>query len=277
MDTTDAQQDARPAEWHLMLKAPDDEAFAVLARDRVWNCFAIADLAPPFRAHSQIALARRTEGDDVAACLVVRHPAVRVLSPYGALDGVAALLESIELPERTLVQAQTAHVPALERHYRLPDGPVEMLRMAVTSATLVVPQSAPLARVELLRPADLDALGALYRMYPGSVFRPDLLEQGIFCGVKEGDRLVAAGGTHVLAAGYGVAVLGNIFTHPAARGQGLATAVTARLVTDLLARGCPDVVLNVHASNDVAIRVYTRLGFRIHSRYLTGQAERLPA
>jgi ribosomal protein S18 acetylase RimI-like enzyme len=268
--------DAQQAGWNVTLDAPDDVAYAVLARDRVWNCFVIADLAPPFRSYSQVALAWRAEGDEVAACLVVRHPAVRVLSPYGALDGVTALLEQIDLPERTLVQIQALHVPAIERHYRFPDGLVEMLRMAVTPATLVVPESAPAERIELLEPADLHALSALYRMYPGSVFRPDLLEHGVFVGVRDGDRLVAAGGTHVLAEAYGIAVLGNIFTDPDARGWGLATAVTARLVTELLARGCPDVVLNVHAENSAAIHVYTRLGFHTHARFWTGQAERLP-
>lgn len=40
------------------------------------------------------------------------------------------------------------------------------------------------------------------------------------------------------------------------------------------AQGCRDVVLNVTAENEAAIRFYTGLGFREHSRYWTGQAMR---
>ena len=63
------------AGWQVTLHASDAEAAAVLSQDRVWNCFALADLLPPFREYSQVAIARQPGAADCAACLVLRHPA----------------------------------------------------------------------------------------------------------------------------------------------------------------------------------------------------------
>jgi predicted GNAT family acetyltransferase len=96
------------------------------------------------------------------------------------------------------------------------------------------------------------------------------MEHAIYFGVRVDGRLVAAGGTHVKAPNYGVAVLGGIFTLPDARQRGYASAVTSALVSELMVLGCGDINLNVYADNDIAQRVYTRLGFREHCRYETG-------
>ena len=305
-------REARHDEWQIIPDASDDEAVVVLERDRIWNSFALADLAPPFRVYSQIALARR--GSESAALLILRSPGLSVLSPYGAEAGVAAILELLALPAVALLQAQPAHLALLRRHYRLLPGKYEALRMAVTAATFRPPANVP--AVARLTPADAGALMELYALSPENHFRPDLLEQGVFYGVYAGPAgadttappspvgkpalrpapagqetsatppppagvaarpqatLLAVGGTHVVAPAYGVAVLGGILTHPVARRHGYATAITAALTSDLLARGCRDVVLNVVADNAPAISVYTRLGFQVYARYWTAQAER---
>lgn len=263
--------------WQVTLDASDAEAEAALSQDRVWNCFALADLSPPFRAYSQIAIARRADAADWATCLVLRHPALTVVSPSGAPDGVAAILARLDLPERMLLQAREAHLPLLQQYYRFLPGERALLRMSVSAATFLPPEPAPHVQPELLTSADLTALQALYAHFPETHFRDDQLEHGVFYGVRNGDQVVAVGGTHVVAIAHGLAVLGNIFTHPDARRQGYARAVTAALVTDLLARGCQDVVLNVVAENTPAITLYTSLGFQTHSHYWAMEAERLTA
>ena len=149
--------------------------------------------------------------------------------------------------------------------------------MAVTPTSFLPPRQAPTSTppAERLTTADLPALAALYSLYPTGHFRPDVLEHGVFYGIRASERLVAVGGTHAIAAPYGLAVLGNIFTHPAARGRGYAGAVTAVLVGELFRLGVSDVVLNVLADNAPAIRVYERLGFVLAHPYLTGLAERI--
>jgi hypothetical protein len=44
-------------EWEVTANAPDDIAYEALAEDRAWNAFSMAELEPPFRAFSAIAVA----------------------------------------------------------------------------------------------------------------------------------------------------------------------------------------------------------------------------
>jgi predicted GNAT family acetyltransferase len=98
------------------------------------------------------------------------------------------------------------------------------------------------------------------------------LADGAFFGVREHGRLIAAGGTHLYSASERVATIGNVYTHSAHRGRGLAAAVTAAVVRTLLARGTGTIALNVKSANAAAIAVYERLGFRFHARFYEGQA-----
>jgi len=262
------------AAWRITLDASDDDAYAVLKQDRIWNCFAIADLLPPFRAYTQIAIASHAQASQVAICLVVQHPQVHVLSSSGHPEGVAALLARLALPEHPLIQTPQEHLALFEPYYRLPPQCRALLRMAVSARAFRRPAHLPSPVVERLTKADVPALLALYSVYPENHFRPDLVEEGLFYGIREEMRVVAAGGTHVIALPYGLAVLGNILTDPERRGRGYAQTVTARLVTELLVQGCQDVILNVDAENDPAIHVYSKLGFQSHGRLWSVLARR---
>jgi RimJ/RimL family protein N-acetyltransferase len=116
------------------------------------------------------------------------------------------------------------------------------------------------------------ALKNLYARHPESAFSADLFTQGIYFGAYQGERLIAAGGTHALVPAHRIAVLGNILTAPEARGQGYATAITAALVAALFDHHFSLIVLNVFEDNAAAIRIYQRLGFQTHHRLLTGKA-----
>lgn len=66
----------------------------------------------------------------------------------------------------------------------------------------------------------------------------------------------------------GDCVVGNVATAEHARGQGLATAITARLVADAQARGCSTASLQ---ATEMAERVYAAVGFRDLGRFLEFQ------
>jgi RimJ/RimL family protein N-acetyltransferase len=255
--------------WEIDADASGEVAYAAMAGDRVWNAFAIADLEPPFRKYSKFAVAQQPGRARSATCLLFESPAFNVVAPYGEPEGVAAILAAVELPTTTGVMVRPEHEKSIDRWYNFPRGWQLMIRMATDKANF---RSAPLVPgLFRLNTADLEELLALYEEYPGNHFVPIQLEHGLYFGVRDDGRLVAAGGTHVLEPKRGVAALGGIFTLLAARGRGYAAAVTSALVAELLARGCRDVVLTVYADNDVAQRVYARLGFREHCRYETGE------
>jgi GNAT superfamily N-acetyltransferase len=253
--------------WSVALDVDDTEAYAAFATDRRWCGYAIADLDPPFRAHSRVAVARR--GTDVAACLVLRHPAFTAVVPHGSSDGLAAILARIDLPDDTHLIAREEHLSPLRRRFEYPD-PTPMLRMAVDAASFRPAGGG----ADRLTTEDLPALVDLYAGYPTSAFQPDQVALGVFYGVRDGARLLAAGGTHIVSARYGIAAVGSIFTRPEARGRGLAGAVTGAVVAELLSGYCREAILNVAAANEPAGRVYTRLGFQTHCPHYEGLARR---
>jgi ribosomal protein S18 acetylase RimI-like enzyme len=270
---------SQPSDWQVTPDASDDQAYVILAQDPVWNSFALADLEPPLRTYTQFAVAAQHDGLQRAICLLLRHPIIGdVLSPFGADDGVAAILQHVALPERPLIQAQQRHIPLLQHHYQPATASAwrDMLRMAITATWRSAPADASAPSVVQLAPSDVPALNDLYSRHPESAFSADLFSEGLYFGVRDGDRIAAAGGTHALAAASGIAVLGNVYTAPEARGQGYATAITAALVAALLEQGYPRVVLNVFADNSPAIRIYERLGFHTHHHLLTGPAVLVP-
>ncbi|HEY8601726.1 MAG TPA: GNAT family N-acetyltransferase [Thermomicrobiales bacterium] len=263
--------------WHVERDAPTDEAYAALATDRRWNGYSIADLAPATRQWTRVAVARQRHeqgAETEAACLFYQHPAFNSLIPHGDPAGVAAILVDAAtaglLPAETYILAQEPQIAALMEHYLFPQGLRPMLRMAVDRARFTPPTGANTAR--RLHDADLASLLDFYATYPDSTFTADQLTHGVFYGVREGGRLVAAGGTHVVAAEYGLAAVGNIFVVPEVRGRGLGGVVTAAIVGELLADSCREVILNVVAANMPATRLYRRLGFTAHCAYSEARA-----
>ncbi len=116
-------------------------------------------------------------------------------------------------------------------------------------------------------PADEAELRAFYdAVYPGNWFDPRMLATGKYYGYREEGQILSVAGVHVYSPTQRVATLGNITTHPAARGRGLATLVTAHLCRTLL--GSVDRIgLNVRSDNIAAIACYSRLGFERVGQY----------
>lgn len=85
-------------------------------------------------------------------------------------------------------------------------------------------------------------------------------------GVRSGAGGLLACAAHTEAVP-GVPHLASIATHPDARGQGLGELVTRTLTDQLLEAGSPVVTLGMYSDNDVARRLYARLGFRCDHRW----------
>ncbi|MGZ3715434.1 MAG: GNAT family N-acetyltransferase [Ktedonobacterales bacterium] len=227
------------------------------------------------REYSQFAIASHEDTNTHALCLIVRHPIIgQVLSPFGEAEGVAAILAHIALPDHPLIQAQEIHVPVLQRHYQPHTSWRPMLRMAITPGQSPSPSPSHTSQpsVQQLTISDLRALKHLYAQNPERAFSAALFAQALYFGAYDGERLVAAGGTHALTPAHRLAVLGNIFTLPEARGHGYARAITASLVAALFNQHIGHVILNVFEDNAPAIHVYQRVGFQAHHRLITGKA-----
>lgn len=83
---------------------------------------------------------------------------------------------------------------------------------------------------------------------------------GMFIGVRKAGRLVAMAGERLQPSGF-IEVSG-VCTHPDARGQGYARALSALVARRILAKGeIP--FLHAYDSNVAAIELYESLGFSI--------------
>ena len=248
---------------------------AALADDRGWAAYALCDLEPANRRYARYVGAIQ-DGRVLAVVLAYSPPGFTSIVPCGDPAGVAAILRHAQgLPLAATVLVQPAARAAVEARYRF-ERAWRMLRMLLVPGDLR-PVSAPGVASELV-PLDVAELPELQRLYaanPESVFTPAMLVPGVYFGARVGGELVAVAGTHGVSARHRIAVIGNVFTHPAHRGAGLATAVTAAVAAALIEGGATEVALNVREGNNAAVRAYERAGFAAREWFWEGDVRLL--
>jgi GNAT superfamily N-acetyltransferase len=217
-----------------------------------WEIAPDADVLGWALPEGGVAFVRRTpSGRRSLAVVGTPDAAVPVLRAY--LDGTLVgpgLDRGVTVPLGTL--------ELLGPHPRLGDGD-EWEWMWTTTAP---PEHPDVVR---LGPADRDEVAAL--LAAASPRHSATVEDDVvvWAGVRDGSRLVACAAhtEHVP----GVPHLASVATHPLARGRGLGAAVTGTLTAWALRTGAPVVTLAMYSDNDVARRMYRRLGFRCSHRW----------
>jgi RimJ/RimL family protein N-acetyltransferase len=232
-----------------------------LRRDPLLHLYAIGDLDDFFWPYTQwYALA---EGDDIRQVILCYTGAPLLILhalTSDSRDEMRALLRSILhlLPCRIYSHLSANLIDVFADDYRIePHGAYDKMALTDLARLDAVDTSAAIC----LAPGDLAEIKALYdAAYPGNWFDPRMLETGRYYGIRQDGALLSVAGVHVYSPHYRVAALGNITTHPRARGRGLATLVTAKLCQEL--RSSVDQIgLNVRADNAGAIACYAKLGF----------------
>jgi len=236
-------------------RATDPAALREMLTDRTYAAYAIAQLEERRFPLSVWYVATGPEGRRG----IVVHSASglgRALFAEGDAAAVDAILSLHPGSRFTFGSVRPEHFKTIQRYFAaLRQG--SMLRMAVTSRTF---KPADGEAVRLLG-SDIAAVNRLYSTEGGpTAYTSSHLEDGVYCGVRVDSQLVAIAGTHVVSDTEGVAVVGNVFTHPRYRGQGHSKVATSAATRELLNR-CPLVVLTVEAVNEPAVNVYHRLGY----------------
>ena len=145
----------------------------------------------------------------------------------------------------------------------VPPAPLDWTRVAGGVGHQMVAEAlTPIAPVPSrpLTDEDVPQMLELVALTQPGPFERRTIELGGYIGVFEGDRLLAMAGERMRVPGY--TEVSAVCTHPDARGRGLAAALTHQVATTAQARG-DTAYLHVRADNDVARRVYERLGFRL--------------
>lgn len=227
----------------------------LIEHDRAYAAYAIAQLDPVLFEENEWWHSAGPAGRE--ALLV--HSTSGLGAALFAIGDPEALDVAIGLhpgPRFTFGSLRLEHRAVAEKHYVL-SRPQLMTRMQVTARGFR-PVGGPAVR---LGPAEVNDVNKIYSIEGGpTAYRPGHLEDGVYYGVYTGGRLVSIAGTHVVSRAEGIAVVGNVFTHPNHRGQGHATVATSAVTADLL-RDCELVVLTVESKNSPALAVYTKLGY----------------
>jgi RimJ/RimL family protein N-acetyltransferase len=232
---------------------------ALLEPRRIYAAYAIGQLAPGLFPHVRCWFAESGEEEGLVlhsagglgdAMLTLGHP-----------QAVDAILRLHRGPRQNFATCEPEHVTPVERYFRISHQNA-MMRMTVTAETFQPVEPAERrVRVLRLRATHARAVNRLYNTEGTPTFYSAAhIESGLYHGVFVDARLVAVAGTHVISPEEGVAVVGNVFTHPRYRGEGYATLATGATTAALLPR-CRDVVLTVDPNNTPAVRAYRRLGY----------------
>ena len=248
-----------------------------LESDRIYAAYAIGDLRPGAFGRSTWYIAecgrrlsprRVASGDDSeregsALCMQYRGRQPNVIFTMGHEEGVFEALHQNLKPSLALFSISPDHLKAVKSLYRT--GHEEnMIRMHLTAKIFSTLSSDSVFRIT---PNLYRELNKLYRLGSRAYFTPQDIREGVYYGIWCDGKLISIAGTHVYEPQYGIAAVGNVFTHSDYRNRGFATACTAAVSNELL-KTCRDVVLNVNASNGPAIMVYTKLGYREHCRFV---------
>lgn len=138
---------------------------------------------------------------------------------------------------------------------------VEGVQMVFTGDEVAQAAAASAAsdpRLTRLSEADFPEMLALASLTAPGPFAQRTGKLGAFWGVREDGRLLAIAGQRLRTGRY--VEVSAVCTHPDARGRGLATALSLRVVA-AIRKGGRTPILHSYADNKAALSLYRRLGF----------------
>ncbi len=163
---------------------------------------------------------------------------------YGGPGKMVVLLRKLITdppPNWQLAQRSAAHQMVLARRLPKDRRPIGMRR---------------------LRDADLPEMLALAELTKPGPFHRRTSELGGYVGVFDRGRLVAMAGQRFRTVGY--TEISAVCVHPDVRNRGMGTAVSLEVARSVIGRG-ETPMLHVAADNEIARRLYEKLGFAIRT------------
>lgn len=201
-----------------------------------------------------------------------RPPLRTWLDIIGPVEDAAALIAAV-YPDREAHVLRGMTVPT-GSHLLVPglrlDPPHDWEWMWTDAAPPVQPGEEQVAWLPALDDGEAESLTAFLNEHsPRHSAKPGDAEVVAWAGIRD-DRGWAAVVAHTRNDA-GMPHLASVVTRCDLRGRGLGAAVTAWVTRQLLADGQPVVTLGMYADNDVARRMYQRLGFHDDHFFTSGR------
>jgi ribosomal protein S18 acetylase RimI-like enzyme len=239
---------------------------AILNSDRTWSAYALGDLSSGFSEQCEW----HVPADHGNAVLMIfRGLEPPILFAHGDAPSVERLVDEIGPVSPVFLHVRPGVVPIFQARYQ--ECKIEtMWRMVLDPS-----QYCSTGQAVRLGIRDLQALRRLYSDGDAygeapDYFAPSMLSQGVYFGIWEGQEIMAAAGTHLIAPKEGVGAVGNVYTRRDRRGRGHAASVTSGVTSELLRMKLPTVVLSVNQRREGAIRLYERLGYTRYCIFCEG-------
>lgn len=243
------------AEYSVERLAEPATIRARLIPEGAYAAYALAQLAPPYFPRSEWWAASGPAGR--ALVLHSRGGLGRALVTLGDAPALDVILSLHPGPRFCFASFRPDHRSAVQRHFILTRDEL-MVRMSITRETFRLAAGEAVR----LRGDDIGRINRLYSAEGGPAsYTSRHIDEGVYYGVIADGKLVTIAGTHVDSPKERVSVVGNVFTHPRYRGEGLATIATS-VVTQALLEHSDLVALTVEASNAPALAIYRKLGYR---------------
>lgn len=247
-----------------------EELRQFFSKDRYANAYLLGYLDPMYQPFGKWYGLRDIH--DELQCVLLHYiglsiPVVFLVGQSEHLDVFLKYCKE-DLPKRFHFHIPESQRPIFEQSFDISSAQL-MQRMGLhQDAYTPVPID---RRVERLGHRDTAQIMALYGHYPDHFFEPYQMETGLYFGVRDPKHgLVSISGIHSVNPHDDISVVGNLVTHPSARGQGLAKACTGALLNELYKR-VSYVALNVQVDNIPAITVYESFGFVSNNTYFEGR------
>jgi RimJ/RimL family protein N-acetyltransferase len=253
--------------WSVGLISDKERLLAFLESDRLYAAYAIGDLEPELYAQCTWSGAEQA-GQVRALGLVFRGFEPPAFFLMGEPEGLEAVLKQRLLPARAYLTCRAGHLPYVAKYYSWIQGPVAMWRMVLNR------KRPPFSMGTCIRMTPRHAGQIQYLVDQAGIsgFAAAQIDRGVFFGIFKDERLVSMAGTHLISPRYGIAAVGNVVTHPEARGQGLGTVVVGAVLSELTRTGIRDIVLNARQENAPALHLYEKLGFERYGAFFEGPA-----
>jgi hypothetical protein len=182
----------------------------ILNLDRAWCLYALGDLAPEELNHCEW---RFTSDDPPAVTLFYRPFDPPVFFAIGSALGVARLLDEAALPPSLYLHIRPEILNLVSERYQRVTTKV-MQRMILREPAL-----ADFTGVETIAADDLKELVELYdsrdgQEKEGTFFSPVQVVNGVYFGIRNHGRLVAAAGTHLINRSEALPPLETFFVFP---------------------------------------------------------------
>jgi hypothetical protein len=195
--------------------ADKSRILAFLEADRLYAAYAVGDLEPELFVRCK-RFGAKQDGRLLALVLHYTGLGFPVVFLMGDGGGLRAIFEDALYIEEAYFTCRGEHLGVMQDFYNW--APIPTWRMALGADRFrpIDGDCAPLT------PDHTRQLAALYAHGERNAFDLKQVLGGAFYGVFEDGQLVAAAGTHLISPTYGVAAVGNVFTHPDFRGRGYA-------------------------------------------------------